>query len=219
MNPAAMKHTTPILALALLVAASASAQVASSKAKTSALNYDRISVGYSQNDVIKSYEAGFTASLGEYLIVGGSYSDINSRGLPVNIDGKGNSVGLGLKFPVGPGDLIVSYSYGQVQLGGAVGTDVYLAAADGAVYGLNYRAAINSTVEINVGVSRNNVAGVILGYDLTPPATVTTDVLFEKSTDYGLSLRFNVTKQFDITAGFSRTNSSNGWSLSAGLSF
>lgn len=215
----AMKHTTPILTLALLAAASASAQVASPKAKSATLNYDRISVGYGQNDAVKSYDAGFTASLGDYLIISGNYSDLTSRNLPVRIDGKGNSVGVGVKFTAGPGDIILSYSYAQVQLGGALGTDVYLAAADGGIYGLNYRAAINSSIEINAGISRNNVSGVVLGYDLTPPASVTTNVLFEKETDYNLSLRFNITKQFDITAGYVRTSGSNGWNLSAGLSF
>lgn len=211
-----MKHTTPILTLVALAAA---ASAAPGVAGSSALTYDRISVGYSQSDNIKGYNVGFTASLGDHLIVAGNYADLSSRNLPVNIDGKGNSVGLGLKFNAGPGDIILSYSYAQLQLGGALGTDVYLGAADGGIYGLNYRAALNSTVEINVGVSRNNVSGVVLAYDLTPPATVSTSVLSQTSTEYNLGLRFNVTKQFDISAGYTYTTNSNGWNVSAGFSF
>ena len=46
-----MKHITPIIALTALVAASASAQVAPAPKKT-ALNYDRIGLGWAQNDAV-----------------------------------------------------------------------------------------------------------------------------------------------------------------------
>lgn len=214
-----MKHTTSILTLTALAAAASAQTTPAYGAKKTGLNYDRVSVGYSQNDSVKGYNVGFTAGFGDHLIVAGNYSDLSSRNLPVSIDGKGDSVGLGLKFTAGPGDIILSYSYAQVQLGGSLGTDVFLGAADGGVYGLNYRAALNSTVEINVGVSRSNVSGVVLAYDLTPPATVTTEVLSQESTDYNLGFRFNVTKQFDISAGYTYSSDNKGWNVSAGFNF
>ena len=70
-----MKHT-PILLLTL-VAASASA----ADGLGSGLNYNRLGLGYESNDSIKSIVVSGEAKLGEYVLVGGSYSDVDGKGI------------------------------------------------------------------------------------------------------------------------------------------
>ena len=105
-----MKHT-PILLLTL-VAASASA----ADGLGSGLNYNRLGLGYESNDSIKSIVVSGEAKLGEYVLVGGSYSDVDGKGLLDGTSGNIARFSLGVVFNAGPGDVVVRASYGQGNL-------------------------------------------------------------------------------------------------------
>lgn len=219
-----MKHIIPTLTLSTLAAASAVAQTAA--VKGNGLTYDRLSVGYGQTDLTKGLNGSFTALLGDYVVVGGSYSDIEGRKDFDGIEGNGNSFLVGAKFSVGPGDLIVSYTYTQLQLSG-VDTDLGLAAGltgDTDTLALTYRYALNNTVEFSLGVARvtGDAAYAVIdgnyGAEYGIGEVALADTVDFKDTTVSLGVRFNLTKQFDITAGYTFADE-NGWTVSAGFNF
>jgi hypothetical protein len=174
-----MKHT-PILLLTL-VAASATAAVGGS-----GLNYDRLGVGYESDDALKSIVISGEAKLGDYVLVGGSYSDVDGKGLLDGTSGNIARFSLGAVFNAGPGDVIVRASYGQGHL-----TDgVDIAVADERSFGVSYRAELGAGFEGEVGYSRvrTRIPFVLAGLQLF---TSNDDV-------FSTSVRYNVSKNFDV---------------------
>ena len=202
-----MKHT-PILLLTL-VAASASAAVGTENS----LNYNRIGVGYESNDVLKSTVISGEAKLGEYVLVGGSYSDVAGKGDNDGYDGNIVRFGLGAVFNAGPGDLIFRASYGQGNIADADFTSAGV--ADERSYGLSYRAAIGAGFEGELGYSR--VRTRMAGYSgFAGAAGILNDNVFKAT------LRHNITKNFDVSLAYSSQDDLVGGDnlgVSAGYSF
>ncbi len=202
----AMKHT-PILLLTLL-AASASAAV-----DGPGLNYNRIGVGYESNDLLKSTVVSGEAKLGEYVLVGGSYSDVAGKGDNDGYDGNIVRFGLGAVFSAGPGDLIFRASYGQ----GNLSNDDYSGAgvADERSIGLSYRAAIGAGFEGELGYAR--VRTRMAGYNA---AAIGAGTLNDDTVK--VTLRHNITKNLDIRLTYLFQDNFIGgdtFGLSAGYSF
>jgi hypothetical protein len=202
-----MKHT-PILLLTL-VAASASAAVDLGNE----LNYNRIGVGYESNDLLKSFVVSGEAKLGEYVLVGGSYSDASGKGDNDGYDGNIVRFGLGAVFTAGPGDLIFRASYGQ----GNIATNDFDSAgvADESSFGLSYRAAIGAGFEGELGYAR--VRTRMVGYNnVDIAAGILNDNVFR------VTLRHNITNNFDIRLTYLFQDDFIGgdtFGLSAGYSF
>ena len=198
-----MKHT-PILLLTL-VAASASAAVGGS-----GLNYDRLGVGYESDDALKSIVISGEAKLGDYVLVGGSYSDVDGKGLLDGTSGNIARFSLGAVFNAGPGDVIVRASYGQGHL-----TDgVDIAVADERSFGVSYRAELGAGFEGEVGYSRvrTRIPFVLAGLQLF---TSNDDV-------FSTSVRYNVSKNFDVKLTYAFQSDDvggNKFGLSAAYSF
>ena len=198
----AMKHT-PILLLTL-VAASASAAPGTGNE----LNYNRLGVGYESDDALKSLVISGEAKLGDYVLVGGSYSDVDGKG---DLDGTSGNIarfGLGVVFSAGPGDVILRASYGQGNL-----TDgVDIAVADERSFGVSYRAALGANFEGEVGFSRVRTRIPFLGLGLF---TSNDDV-------FSTSVRYNVSKNFDVKLSYAFQSDDvggNKFGVSAGYSF
>jgi hypothetical protein len=202
-----MKYT-PILLLTL-VAASASAAVGTENS----LNYNRIGVGYESNDLLKSFVVSGEAKLGEYVLVGGSYSDVSGKGDNDGYDGNIVRFGLGAVFTAGPGDLIFRASYGQ----GNIATDNFDSAgvADERAYGLSYRAVIGAGFEGELGYSR--VRTRMAGYDgFGGAAGILSDNVFKAT------LRHNFSKNLDVRLTYLFQDDFIGgdtFGISAGYSF
>ena len=200
-----MKHT-PILLLTL-VAASASAAVGNE------LNYNRVGLGYESNDLLKSVVVSGEAKLGDYVLVGGSYSDVTGKGDNDGYDGNIVRFGLGAVFTAGPGDLIFRASYGQ----GNIATDDFVSAgvADERSYGLSYRANIGAGFEGELGYSR--VRTRMAGYNnVDIAAGILSDNVFK------VTLRHNFTKNLDIRVTYLFQDDFIGgdtFGVSAGYSF
>ncbi len=195
-----MKHT-PILLLTL-VAASASA----ADGLGSGLNYNRLGLGYESNDSIKSIVVSGEAKLGEYVLVGGSYSDVDGKGIYDGAGGYISRFGLGVVFSAGPGDVILRASYGQGNL-----TDgISLGVADERSFGISYRTAIGSGFEGELGYAR--VRTRMVG-----------DWLLESNDNvFKATLRYNISKNLDVSLAYSFQDDLVGgdnFGLSVGYSF
>jgi hypothetical protein len=203
-----MKHTPAILLLTL-VAASASAAVGAGND----LNYDRLGVGYESNDLLKSFVVSGEAKLGEYVLVGGSYSDVSGKGDNDGYDGNIVRFGLGAVFTAGPGDLIFRASYGQ----GNIATDDFDSAgvADESSFGLSYRAALGAGFEGELGYAR--VRTRMAGYNnVDIAAGIINDNVFR------VTLRHNFTSNFDVRVTYLFQDDFIGgdtFGISAGYSF
>ena len=205
-----MKHT-PILLLTL-VAASASA----ADGLGSGLNYNRVSVGYLASDAMKGFTVGGTAELANSgVLISGSYSDVDGKGDLTGLGGYMTGFGLAYKFNVGAGDLAVGLGYQQGQFGASNA----FAVAEQTSLGLQYRQALGSNAEFSVGYQRVRtnigalvaVGGVIFG-----------DVASENDNIFNVGLRYNLTKNFDLSLTYAFTGTSAGgdaFGLSAGYSF
>ena len=205
-----MKHT-PILLLTL-VAASASA----ADGLGSGLNYNRVSVGYLASDAMKGFTVGGTAELANSgVLISGSYADVDGKGDIAGFGGYMTGFGLAYKFNVGAGDLAVGLGYQQGQFGASNG----FAVAEQTSLGLQYRQALGSNAEFSVGYQRVRtnlgalvaVGGVIFG-----------DVASENDNIFNVGLRYNLTKNFDLSLTYAFTGTSAGgdaFGLSAGYSF
>lgn len=208
-----MKNTT-LLTLTLLAASSAAFAQASNK---SGLNYDRVSVGYSSGSDIRSWDFSGTALLGEHVLIGGTYSDLKFKNLG-STTGTGTGFQVGGKFTAGPGDIIVTLGYAQLQAAGLVGSTAVLAAGENTQLGLAWRSKINDSLEYTVSYSRNRVNVVSGGYDLST-GTASANGTSNSENQFGVFLRYNFSKSFDANIGYSHTTGSNIWSLSAGYNF
>ena len=196
-----MKHT-PILLLTLVAAAASAAPVSGS-----GLNYNRFSVGYETDDLLASTVVSGEAKLGDFLLVGGNYSDVSGKDIYNGTHGKIIRASLGAAVNAGPGDIIVRASYGQGNLTDGVDVGV----ADERSYGISYRSALGAGFEGEVGYAR-----VRTRIPLGP-------VLFTSNDDVAsLSLRYNFTENFDLKLAYSfRSNDVGGdkFGVSAGYSF
>jgi hypothetical protein len=197
-----MKHV-PILLLTLVAAAASAAPVGDS-----GLNYNRLGVSYESDDSLKSMVISGEAKLGEYLLVGGSYSDVDGKG---DLDGTSGNIArfsLGAVFNAGPGDVILRVSYGQ----GNLANSVQLAVADERSFGVSYRAELGAGFEGEMGFARVRTRIPFLGLGLF---TSNDDVI-------SASVRYNVTKNFDIKLSYALQSDDVGGNkvgLSAGYSF
>jgi hypothetical protein len=200
-----MKHTPSILLLTLVAASAAAAPGVGS-----GLNYNRLGVGYESDDALKSVVISGEAKLGEYLLVGGSYSDVDGKGLLDGTSGNIARFSLGAVFNAGPGDVIVRASYGQGHL-----TDgVDIAVADERSFGVSYRAELGAGFEGEVGYARvrTRIPFVLGGLQLF---TSNDDV-------FSTSVRYNVSKNFDVKLSYAFQSDDvggNKFGLSAGYSF
>jgi hypothetical protein len=194
-----MKHTPILLTL---VAASASA----ADGLGSGLNYNRLGLGYESNDSIKSIVVSGEAKLGEYILVGGSYSDVDGKGVYDGAGGYISRFGLGVVFSAGPGDVILRASYGQGNL-----TDgISLGVADERSFGISYRTAIGAGFEGELGYAR--VRTRMVG-----------DWLLESNDNvFKATLRYNLSRNFDLSLAYSLQDDivgGNNLGLSVGYSF
>jgi hypothetical protein len=200
----AMKHTPLLLTL---VAASASA---AQYGVLHDLNYNRIGVGYESDTYLKSVVVSGEAKLGDYVLVGGSYSDVTGKGSDEGLDGKFSRFGLGVVFNAGPGDLIVRASYGQGNLENADFTAYGV--ADETSIGVSYRAALGNGFEGELGYARVH----------TRVAGTNIDAYIKNDNVVKASVRYDITKNIDVTVSYAlRSNvvGGNSFGLSAGYSF
>lgn len=206
------------LTLAFLTTASAlcAANTASGTPNPSGLVYDRVGVGYVQNDAYDGIQVLGTAVLGEGLLVGGSYSNIDGRKDFSGVDGEYSRFQLGYVFYVGAGDIIVTAGYGQGNMYG----DDAVVVQDELAFGIAYRQAIAAGLEFSVGYTRidTTVAGVVdLGGGI-----IGLDAADEDANVFTLGLRYNFSRQFDLTATYSFQKDEVGGdllSISAGYNF
>jgi hypothetical protein len=207
-----MKHT--LLTVSLL---SAAAALSAQSAGSPKMSYDFIRAGYVQGEEIRGVGISGTALLGEYVLIGGSYQDLTARNLD-DVDGEANTVNLGARFGVGSGDIIISASYGQLQAGGVDGGSAVALAANVTSLGFAYRHSFNDMWEAFVSYDRVRTeygAGSVDLYsgDAYIGAASQSDNMF------GVAVRCNVTKEFDVTAGYSWVDGEGALSISAGYNF
>jgi hypothetical protein len=206
-----MKHT--LLTVSLLSAASALSAQGLGSPK---MSYDYIRAGYAQEKYLDGMNVSANALLGDHIIVGGQYQDLNGRGF--NGSGESTAFSLGARFGVGSGDIIVSASYGQLQGAAVDAATLYVLAANTTVLSVTYRHSFSETWEAFVGVSNIRTEWAAGGYDF---ATGDFGVGAYSTSDTGASIavRCNVTKEFDVTAGYSWIDGEGAWSISAGYNF
>jgi len=205
-----MKHT-PILLLTL-VAASASA----APAIGSGLNYNRIEVGYTNNDAFKGLVVGGTAELANSgVLISGSYSDVNGKGDLDGLDGHETGFGIAYKFNVGSGDLAVGLGYRQ----GQYESDYGVAQGEQKSFGVQYRQAIGS-FEVSAGYQRirtqlGALAVDTFGYIYAGEDSISANV-------FNVGVRYNFTQNFDVSLSYVIQKDEiggNGLAISAGYSF
>ena len=206
----AMKHT-PILLLTLVAAAASAAP-----GTGSGLNYNRVSVGYLSSDAMKGFSVGGTAELANSgVLISGSYSDVDGKGDLTGLGGYMTGFGLAYKFNVGAGDLAVGLGYQQGQFGASNA----FAVAEQTSLGLQYRQALGSNAEFSVGYQRVRtnigalvaIGGVVFG-----------DVASENDNIFNVGLRYNLSKNLDLSLTYAFTGTSAGGDalgLSVGYSF
>jgi len=199
-----MKHITPILTLAFLTAASASAQVSS--AKKSGINYNRVSLEYASNDAADAFGISATADIGGGVILGGGFTDLSIDNS--DADGRGVGASIGFAQPVGAGSVYVGVGYQQLWAGGYDGAGV----AEATVYTLGYRHTISPSIELGAVVNHMKYSGVSTDGE----SLYLSDN--EDDTQWGLSARFFVTKQVDITVGYLFAEEDT-WSIAVGYNF
>jgi hypothetical protein len=212
------------LYLLLLAAAVTPAFAQNTPAAKSSLNYNRIAVGYSSDDTLKGYNVTGSALLGGSFIISGVYDDVKSKGEsfggPIaGMSGTLSGFGLAYKFNVGPGDLAIGYSYKTGTVDGVVTAlgDYVVASAEQKGFGLNYRQAINSSLEFSVGYSRQSTRMGFVNID-TPLA----EELKATANVYTLGLRYNITKQLDASIDYVFKNENSGgdkFGVSVGYNF
>jgi len=186
----------------LLLAAAVTPAIAQTAAPAkSRLSYDRIAVGYSSDDLLKGYNVTGSALIGDAVIVSGIYDDVETKGDISGLSGKLSGFGLAYKFNVGPGDLAIGYSYktgtvyGEFDNYDALG----LVTAEQKGFNINYRQAINNQLEFSVGYARVSTK---YGVIVTDGETVDFDAADSSENSYNLGLRYNVTKNLDLSLSY-----------------
>ncbi len=199
----------------LLIAAAATPAFAQTASAKSRLSYDRVAVGYSSNDSLKGYELTASALVGSNVIVTGAYQDVDGKGTLSGFGGRITGFGLAYKFNVGPGDLALGYQYAQGQFGASTG----IAVAELKGFGLNYRQAINDTLEFSVGYARLSTE---LGALAVVGGNIQLGAASETSNVFDVAVRVNVTKNLnaELSYAFQNKNAgSNTIGLSVGYNF
>ena len=199
----------------LLIAAAATPAFAQTASAKSRLSYDRVAVGYSSNDSLKGYELTASALVGSNVIVTGAYQDVDGKGTLSGFGGRITGFGLAYKFNVGPGDLALGYQYAQGQFGASTG----IAVAELKGFGLNYRQAINDTLEFSVGYARLSAE---LGALAVVGGNIQLGAASETSNVFDVAVRVNVTKNLnaELSYAFQNKNAgSNTIGLSVGYNF
>jgi len=206
-----MKHT-PILLLTLVAAAASAAPVGGS-----GLNYNRVAVGYVTSDALKGFDVSATAELANSgVLISGSYADVDGKGSIAGFGGYMTGFGVAYKFSVGAGDLAVGLGYQQGQFGASNG----FAVAEQTSLGIQYRQALGSSAEFSVGYQRvrTNIGELLVdgfGNVYLGSASANENI-------FSVGLRYNLTKNFDLSLTYAFTGSSAGGDalgLSAGFSF
>jgi len=204
-----MKHTPILLTL---VAASASAAVGVG----SGLNYNRVEVGYTNNDAFKGLGVSATAELANSgVLVSGSYSDLNGKGDLDGLDGHETGFGLAYKFNVGSGDLAVGLGYRQ----GQYESDIAVAQGEQKSFGVQYRQAIGS-FEVSAGYQRVRTQLGALAVDIFGDIYAVDDSI--SANVFNVGARYNFTQNFDVSLSYVIQKDEiggNGLAISAGYSF
>jgi len=208
----AFKHT--LLTVSLLSAAAALSAQGLGSPK---MSYDFIRAGYVQSDEVKGLGISGTALLGDHVLVGGSYQDLTARNLD-DVDGEATTFHLGARFGVGSGDIIVGASYGQLQGAGLDGGTAVAVAANVTSLGITYRHSFNETWEAFVSYDRVRTEYAAGSYDLSTGLAAGA-AASQSDNQFGVAIRCNVTKEIDVTAGYSWIDGEGAWSLSAGYNF
>ena len=205
-----MKHT-PILLLTLVAAAASAAPVGGS-----GLNYNRVAVGYVTSDSLKGFDVGATAELANSgVLISGSYADVDGKGSIAGFGGYMTGFGVAYKFNVGAGDLAVGLGYQQGQFGASNG----FAVAEQTSLGLQYRQALGNSLEFSVGYQRVRTN---IGALVAVGSVINGAVSSDNENIFNVGLRYNLTKNFDLSLTYAFTGSSAGGDalgLSAGYSF
>ena len=207
-----MKHTLLTVSLLSAAAALSAQSVGSPK-----MSYDFIRAGYVQGEEIRGVGISGTALLGEYVLIGGSYQDLTARNLE-DVDGEANTVNLGARFGVGSGDIIIGASYGQLQGSGFDGATAVVVAANVTTLGVAYRHAFNEMWEGFVSYDRVRTEYAGGSVDLNTGAAYVGGAS-QSDNQFGIAVRCNVTKEFDVTAGYSWIDGDGALSISAGYNF
>jgi hypothetical protein len=205
-----MKHT-PILLLTLVAAAASAAPVSGS-----GLNYNRVAVGYVTSDSLKGFDVSATAELANSgVFISGSYADVDGKGSIAGFGGYMTGFGVAYKFSVGAGDLAVGLGYQQGQFGASNG----FAVAEQTSLGIQYRQALGSSVEFSVGYQRVRTN---IGALVAVGSVINGAVSSDNENIFNVGLRYNLTKNFDLSLTYAFTGTSAGGDalgLSAGYSF
>ncbi len=206
-----MKNTPAILLLTL-VAASASAAVDAG----SELNYNRVGVGYLSSDAMKGFTVGASADIANSgVLISGSYSDVDGKGGLDGLGGYMTGFGLAYKFDLGAGDLAVGLGYQQGQFGASNG----FAVAEQTSLGLQYRQALGNSFEFSVGYQRVRTN---IGALVAVGGIVYGDTASESDNIFNVGLRYNLSKNIDLSLTYAFTGESAGGDalgLSVGFSF
>jgi hypothetical protein len=205
----------------LLAAAVTPAFAQTAPAAKSSLNYNRVAVGYSSDDSLKGYNVTASALLGGAVIVSGIYDDVDAKGDAAGLNGKLSGFGLAYKFNVGPGDLAIGYAYKTGTIYGDF--DNYsasgLASAEQKGFSINYRQAINNQIEFSVGYSRLDT---LIGLIATNGSIVGADSIDSTTNSYNIGLRYNITKNLDLSLNYAFQNENAGgdkFGVSVGYNF
>ena len=199
----------------LLLAAAVTPAIAQTPSAKSSLNYNRVAVGYSSDDIFKGYNVTGSALLGNSVIVSGIYDDVKTKGeafgVPVSgLSGKLSGFGLAYKFNVGPGDLALGYSY---KTGTVLGTfsegtlkdQGGIASAEQKGFNLNYRLAINSSLEVSAGYSRMTTRLAAIAETAGP-----SPVIDESANIWNVGARYNFTRNIDLSLDYTFKNQNAG---------
>ena len=208
------------LYLLLLAAAVTPAFAQTAPAAKSGLNYNRIAVGYSSDDLLKGYNVTATALLANSIIVSGIYDDVDTKGDASGLSGKLSGFGLAYKFSVGPGDLAIGYSYKTGTVYGEF--DNYVAvglmSAEQKGFNINYRQAINSQFEFSVGYARIQTLAAAIAIS----GSVGIADLDSTDNSYNIGLRYNITKNLDLSLNYAFQDENAGgdkFGVSVGYNF
>ena len=186
--------------LYLLLAAAVTPAFAQTAPVKSSLNYNRIAVGYSDDDLLKGYNVTASALLANSIIVSGIYDDVDTKGDASGLSGKLSGFGLAYKFSVGPGDLAIGYSYKTGTVYGEF--DNYVAvglmSAEQKGFNINYRQAINSQFEFSVGYARIQTLAAAIAIS----GSVSIADLDSTDNSYNIGLRYNITKNLDLSLNY-----------------
>ena len=208
------------LYLLLLAAAVTPAFAQNAPVAKSSLNYNRIAVGYSDDDLLKGYNITASALLANSIIVSGIYDDVDTKGDAAGLSGKLSGFGLAYKFNVGPGDLAIGYTYKTGTVYGEF--DNYLAvglmSAEQKGFNINYRQAINSQFEFSVGYARIQTLAAAIAIS----GSVGIADLDSTDNSYNIGLRYNITKNLDLSLNYAFQDENAGgdkFGVSVGYNF